>query len=121
MGRGLTSTASKERSGPKSPISICPPAADGLIMCDPAGRVAEWLKAPDSKSKKRGLPPLAMVDFLNVYRGFVTFTFIHHLLFLALKTPVSIRLQYQIFRPLNLIFGQLGKPYVFEKIQPQIV
>jgi hypothetical protein len=83
--------------------------------------VAEWLKAPDSKSKKRVLPPLAMVDFLNVYSGFVTFSIFRHLLFLALKTPSSIRLQYQIFRPFNLIFGQLGRPYVFEKTQPQIV
>jgi len=90
-------------------------------MIATAGRVAEWLKAPDSKSKKRVLLPLATVDFANFYRGFITFRFILHLLFLALKTPSSIRLQYQIFRPFNLIFGQLGKPYVFEKIQPQIV
>jgi hypothetical protein len=83
--------------------------------------VAERLKAPDSKSKKRVLPPLAMVDFLNLYKGFVTFSIFRHLLLLALKTASSIRLQYQIFRPLNLIFGQLGNPYVFEKTQPQIV
>jgi hypothetical protein len=62
-----------------------------------------------------------MVDFLNLYKGFVTFSIFRHLLLLALKTPSSIRLQYQMFRPFNLIVGQLGKPYVFENIQPQIV
>ena len=62
-----------------------------------------------------------MVDCLNVVNGFIAFTFFRHLLLLTPKTASSIRLQYQIIRPLNLIFGQLGKPYVFEKIQSQIV
>jgi hypothetical protein len=83
--------------------------------------VAEWLKAPDSKSKNEVLPLFAAVDFLNVCSGFVTVGIFSVLLFLAPKTARSIRLQYQISRPFNLIFGQVGNLDVFERIQPQMV
>jgi hypothetical protein len=86
-----------------------------------SGRVAEWLKAPDSKSKNGVLPLFAAVDFLNVYSGFVIAGIFSHLLFLALKTPGSIKLQYQISRPFNLIFGQVGNLDPSEGIQSQMV
>ena len=63
------------------------------------------MKAPDSKLKKRVLLPLAMVDFLNVYRGVVTVGIFSVLLFLALKPPGSIRLQYQILHHFKPDFG----------------
>jgi len=56
-------------------------------------------KVHGSKLKNPLLPPLAMLDFFNVFKGFITFDFVHHLLLLTLKTVSSIRLQYQISTP----------------------
>src|SRR2546422_9365879 len=52
------------------------------------GRVAEWLKAPDSKFTNALLLPLATFDFASVFRGFLTFGLGRVLPFLAPKPQV---------------------------------